>query len=140
MARVWEKYTGGPVVRSRERLHVTLNKKGVFTFNRKVFEALGSPRAAVLYFEKETSVIGIGSAHPKLREAFPVNFKQGIYWTINAVPFCRHFGIRLDRTEAFVDPDIDNQEILLLDLRTTRHAFGGKRPGRKRTKAAPDSI
>lgn len=139
MARVWEKFTGGPVVRSRERLHITLNSKGVFTFNRKVFEALGSPKAAVLYFEKETSVIGISAAHPKLREAFPVKCKEGLNWIINAIPFCRHFGILLDKTEAFVDPDIDNQEILQLDLRTTRHAFGGKRPGRKRRTTAGDS-
>lgn len=140
MARVWEKFTGGPVERSRERLHITLDKKGVFLFNRKVFEALGSPRAVVLYFEKEASVIGISAAHPKLREAFPVKVKaDGSNWIVNAIPFCRHFGIKPDKTEAFVNPDIDDSEILQLDLRTTRHAFGGKQPGQKRKKAAQDS-
>ena len=133
MARVWEKFTGGPVERSRDRLHITLDKKGVFLFNRKVFEALGSPQAVVFYFEKDTNVIGISSAHPKLREAFPVKVKaDGSNWIVNAIPFCRHFGIKPDGTEAFVDPDVDAQEILQLDLRNTRHAFGGKRVFRKR--------
>ncbi len=126
MARIWEKYLGGPVKRSRDRLHITLNKKGVFTLNRRTYEVLGKPRAVVLYFEKSTGVIGMSSAHPRLKEAFPLNEKAG-YWTINAVSFSRHYGIRLDGTEAFVDPELDAQDILQLDLRTTRKIFGGYR-------------
>jgi len=135
MARHWEKFTDGPTISSRDRLHVTLNSKGVFQFNRKVFEALGKPRAAVLYFEKATSMIGISSAHERLREAFPVNIKQDMYWTINAIPFCRHFRIKIERgTEAFADPELDNDGILQLDLRTTRRVYGGR--GKKTKKSA----
>lgn len=52
-------------------MHVTLNHRGMFQFNRKAYEELGSPKAAVLLFEKATSTIGISPAHPHLREAFP---------------------------------------------------------------------
>jgi hypothetical protein len=135
MARHWEKFTDGPTISSRDRFHVTLNSKGVFQFNRKVFEALGKPRAAVLYFEKATSTIGIGPAQERLREAFPVNIRQEMYWTINAIPFCRHFGIKIDRgTEAFADPELNDEGILQLDLRTTRRVYGG---GGKRPKKNP---
>ena len=127
MARVWEKFTGGPVVSTRDRLHITLNAKGMFCMNRKMFEALSSPKAVVLYFEKDTGVIGITSAHERLREAFPVKEKMGCVWQIYAIPFCRHFGIKLDGTEAFVNPDFDNEGVLQLDLRTTRKVFGGHR-------------
>lgn len=130
MARQWEKFMGGPVVSTRDRMHITLNRKGVFTMNRKTYEVLGKPKAVVLYFEKETGVIGISSAHERLREAFPLKEKIG-YWLIYAIPFCRHFGIRLDGTEAFVNPDIDDQGILQLDLRTTRKIFGGYRRNNK---------
>ncbi|CAN5584020.1 hypothetical protein BH10ACI3_BH10ACI3_10000 [soil metagenome] len=132
MARVWEKYTGGPFLRSRDRLHVSLNPKGVFTLNRRAYQALGSPGAAVLYFEKSTGVIGMSAAQPKLQEAFPFKEKQGLYWQLCAIPFCRHFGIRTDGTEVFVDPEVDDENILLLDLRTTRKVFGGKRGFKKR--------
>ena len=123
MARHWEKFMGGPHVSSRDRLHVTLNKKGVFQFNRKVFEAMGSPRAAVFFFEKATSVIGISSAQPQLTEAFPVNVRQDTYFTINGIPFCRSCGIELDNTEVFVNPEFDEKGILQLDLRSTRRIY-----------------
>lgn len=133
MARQFEKFMDGPFIPSRGRMHITLNDKGVFQMNRKVFEALGKPAAAVLFFEKSTGVIGISSAHERLREAFPVNKKQNMYWTINAIPFCRHFGIRIDGTEAFNDPELDDKGIMHLDLRSTRRVYGGG--GRRRKKA-----
>ena len=138
MARIWEKFTGGPVIRSRDRLHITLNNKGVFKFNRRAYEALGSPSAAVLFFEKQTGVIGISSAHPKLAEAFPFKNEQGYNWKLNAIPFCRHFGIKTDGTEVFVNPELDEKEILQLDLRTTRKIFGGKRVFKRRKKVVED--
>ena len=134
MARHWEKFMGGPHISTRDRFHVTLNKKGVFQFNRKVFEAMGSPRAAVFFFEKATSVIGISSAHPQLTEAFPVNVRQGTYFTINGIPFCRSCGIELDNTEVFVNPEFDEKGILQLDLRSTRRIF--VKPYKRKPKGA----
>ncbi len=131
MARQFEKFMDGPFIPSRDRMHVTHNNRGVFQMNRRVFEALGKPAAAVLYFEKATGVIGISAAHARLREAFPLNKRQDMYWTINAIPFCRRFGIRLDGTEAFADPELDDKGILHLDLRSTRRVYGGGGPRRK---------
>ena len=130
MARHWEKFTEGPTVSSRDRVHVTLNGKGLFQFNRKAYEHLGSPKAAVLYFEKSTSMIGISSAHPQLREAFPFKASSSCF-TLRARPFCRHFGIEIDGTEAFADPELDPQGILQLDLKTTRRVYGGRGKRRK---------
>lgn len=133
MARQMERFMGGPFISSRDRMHVTLNSKGVFQFNQRVHTALGSPSAAVLFFEKETGIIAISSAHEKLKEAFPINNRQGTYWTINAIPFCRHFGIRIEQgTEAFINPDIDDQGMLVLDLRSTRRVYGGRYAPQKR--------
>src|SRR5438552_1349907 len=114
MSRKWVKFTEGPILPTRNRPHVTLNGKGVFQFNRLIFQMLGSPKAAVLYFDEESSIIGITAAHPQLREAFPVNVKD-VYWTINAIPFCRRFGIKIEKTQAFADPDLDNRGYLQLD-------------------------
>jgi len=137
MARQWEKFTGGPTVRGTDHLHVTLNSKGVIMMNRKAFEELGKPKAAVLFIDKESSVIGISPAHEKLREAFPVIPKGGIsYWHINAMPFCRHYGIQMSGTEVFTSAGINAQGLLELDLRTTRLVFGGYRRKNKARREA----
>ncbi len=128
MARVWERFEGGPVKRNADRLHVTLNKGGVFTYNRKAFEELGKPQAAVFFFEKGSNTIGVCPAHPKLAEAFPFLVRnRGVNWQLNGIPFCRHFGIKPSGTEVFLLPEIDEKGILLLDLRRTQVVFGGKK-------------
>ena len=129
MARQWVKFTDGPFISSRDRVHVTLNSKGMFQFNRKAYEELGSPKAAVLFFDEESSVIGISPAHPHLREAFPFRVSSTCF-ALRAIPFCRRFGIHIDGTEAFADPEIDKEGMLELDLRTTRRVFGGRRKKR----------
>ena len=132
MARLWEKYTGGPHISSADRMHVTLNNQGMIRFNRKAYEAFGKPAAAVLSFEKATSLIGINPAQPHLAEAFPFK-KHNTNWTLNAIPFCRHFGIKFDTgTEAFVAPELDTDGTLMLSLRQTRRVYGGR--GRKNRK------
>lgn len=130
MARKWEKFMEGPFIPSRDRMHITLNNKGLFHLNLKAYEALGKPAAVVLFFERPTSVIGIAAAHEQLRESFMLNRRRDVYWTINAIPFCRKYGIRIDGTEAFADPEFDDLGILQLDLRTTRRVYGGG--GRRR--------
>jgi hypothetical protein len=137
MARHWERFTGGPHISSRDRLHVTLNSRGMIKFNRKAYEALGKPAAAVLFFEKASSLIGIGPAQPHLTEAFPF-IQNNMNWTLNAMPFCRHFGIKFDTgTEAFVDPEFDTDGTLMLNLRQTRRVYGGR--GKKNRKPTEGS-
>ncbi len=118
MIEYWEKFKGGPTKPANERVHVTLSAKGVILMNRNAFKLLGSPRAACLYFNKKDSRVGISAAHPELAEAFPIRDKVN-YFLINAAPFCRHYGIRVEKTQQFVRPDTDNEGILRLDLATT---------------------
>ena len=48
-----------------------------------------------------------------MNEAFPVKQHGRTGWRINAAPFCRHFGIRIDSTLKFVDPEIQGVKLLL---------------------------
>lgn len=57
---------------------------------------------------------------------------QDMYYRINAKPFYRHCGICLDGTEAFKDPEMNNDHILMLDLRYTRRVHGGGGPRKKK--------
>lgn len=129
MARHFERFMDGPWKSSRDNIHVTLNNKGVFHLNRKAFELLGSPDAVALSFDKATSTIGLEKVQPRLTEAFPLLKFQDMAWRINAIPFYRYCGIRLEGTEAFQEPEINNDGLLMLDLRHTRrvHGGGGKR-------------
>lgn len=110
MARHFERFMGGPWKSSRDRVHVTLNSKGVFQLNRRAFELLGSPDAVALSFDKTTSTIGLEKVQPKLTEAFPLNERQNMYWTINAIPFYRYCGVKLAGTEVFNDPEMNNDK------------------------------
>jgi hypothetical protein len=117
MLTQWEVYKDGPTKSTRDRIHVTINHKGVLLLNRRAFELLGEPPAVVLMYDKVNSVIGIQSAYPKLPEAFPVKSRAGYVWEIRAAPFCRHHRISLDRTMRFPDADLDSDNVLTLKLR-----------------------
>src|SRR4030095_6502572 len=116
----WEEFTFGPTPANEERLHVTLNPKHVILLNGNMYEKLGSPEAVVLLFDKLNSVIGVNPAPKSRPNAFPVTSKyKGRQKMIRATPFCRHYGISVDRTTAFLNAEVDEDGVLRLDLKTT---------------------
>ncbi len=117
MIRQWEEFEAGPHVRSGERLHVSLSKKGVILLNEKTFEAIGSPAAAALLFDKRNSSIGVRATHIDRKSAFTVKSKpKARHRVIHASTFCRHYGIKVDRTIAFPTAEVDDDGTLILDL------------------------
>lgn len=116
--REWEKFKGGPTVASQNQLHVTLGRKGVLYINGNTHRLLGRPTGVYLFFNRAKDTIAVQPASPRLPEAFPVKEKREGY-IIHASPFCRHFGIRLDTTQKFIRPDIDDSGFLILDLAST---------------------
>jgi hypothetical protein len=126
---------GGPVRSTRDQMHITLNNKGVFVMNCKTYDELGKPKAVVFDYEESTQVIGVSAASPQLREAFPVKEKGG-YYIVYGIPFCRFFGIKLEGTEKFVNPEFDEARTLQLDLQHTAKIFGGYRRLNKLRKQA----
>jgi len=127
----WEKFRGGPLVATRNRMHVTLNKKGEIFLNGNVHRAFGSPAAVSLYYNREKDTIAVEPADARVRENFPVKQKQKSGWVIRANPFCRHFGIKVSSTESFNRPEIDAAGVLLLDLRNTVTIKGTSRKPQK---------
>jgi|SRR5436190_16603263 len=128
MIRQWDEYTAGPTKPRDERLHVTLNQKGVIFLNRKMHEVLGRPAAAILLFDRRNGLIGIRPANSK--HAFPLKKKSvGTGRIIHASPFCRHHGMQIDRAIVFHNPDLDDDGTLMLNLETATH-IGRKRANR----------
>lgn len=115
MDREWEKFRGGPFTAFRDRVHVTLTGRGQIFINANMHRIMGKPSAVYLFFNRSKDQIALEPASARLPESFPVVDKCTGFM-INAGPFCRHFGIHLDRTHKFVRPDLDTDGRLLLDL------------------------
>jgi len=118
MANHWEEFQAGPTKPLSERMHVTLNRKNVILLSGNVHERLGKPEAVVLLFDKLNSVIGVNPVPPTRPNAFPIRLKgHGRHRLIRATPFCQHFGISVDSTTVFLNPEIDDDGVLKLDLK-----------------------
>jgi len=120
MMEQWEEFTGGPPGPRDGRMHVSLNFKGQFLLNRQALDALGSPEAVVLYFEKRNSRIGIRAASPTLKNAFPVKPRSLAHSRlVQASTFCRNYGIKVAGTVAFTNVEFDREGMMVLDLDKT---------------------
>lgn len=118
LERSFEKFMGGPTQRPETRLHVTLDTRGVLTFNAACYQELGKPRSVYLHFSRDLDTIAVepvDSVH--ISAAFPFR-TNGTARYINTAPFCRHFRIKFDTTQRFVSPDL-RDGALHLKLRET---------------------
>ncbi len=116
----WEEFAGGPGKKAGAGLHVSLNQKGQIFVNKKVLDAIGSPAAVVLSFDKVNSRIGVKAANPSAENAFPLKPRNdAASRMILASTFCRNYGIRVNGTVAFQGIKIDNNKFLMLDLKRT---------------------
>lgn len=114
LERDYEKFRGGANKPTSERVHVTLSPKGVIAINKNCFALIGKPPAVYLYYSREKDNIAIEPVtSPRLPESFPVRQKKDTGWIIQASPFCRHFGIRVDTTTKFISPEIRDGKLLL---------------------------
>src|SRR5436190_9628858 len=112
--REFEKFQGGPTQSKHDRMYVTIDKRFVIGLNKNLYRLLGKPTAAYLHYSRMNDVIAIEPLdNPRLPAAFPVREKTGGGFRINASPFCKHFGIRIDTTERFIHPDIRDGKLLL---------------------------
>lgn len=112
--REFERFRGGPTQSKAERVYVTIDKRFVISINNNMHRLLGKPSAVYLHYSRKSDVIAVEPlSSSRLPEAFPVRERSGGGWRINASPFCKHFGIRLDTTERFICPEIHNGKLLL---------------------------
>ncbi|MBK8467411.1 MAG: hypothetical protein IPL32_16465 [Chloracidobacterium sp.] len=129
----WEEFKAGPTQPRSDRLHVTLNRRNVILLNGNIHEKLGSPEAVTLLFDKVNSIIGINPSNPNVTNAFPVKQKgRGRHRLIRATPFCKFHSIMVDGTTAFLNPEIDENTVLRLDLKATTPATRRGRRNQKR--------
>lgn len=116
MLKHFIEFEGRPTAAGRDEIRVSLNRKKVFLLNPKAFQALGGPAAVRLYFDEGRKVIGMRAATAELANAFSLTRGGGgRHQAILAAPFCNHFGIRVDGTIRFLNPEMDG-DMLTLDI------------------------
>ena len=82
---------------------------------------------AVLLFDKVNSVIGVMPSNKFAKNAYPLCAKsKARHRIVRANKFCRHYGIRVDKTIAFNAPEIDDEGILVLNETNNRDRKAGQ--------------
>ena len=82
-----------------------------------MYRRLGKPDAVFLNYSRERDIIAVEPTSPRFNASFPV-VANPMNYRINAAPFCRHYGIKIDIQLKFIDPEITG-EALYLDLKHT---------------------
>ena len=128
MDREFEKFRGGPNEAAGLRVHVTISPANLILLNRNIYDQLGRPSAVYLHYSRTQDVIALEPTSPRLPAAFPV-IANPCNWRVNAAPFCRHFGIKIDAQLKFLKPEIVNGSLHLKLSETI--SVGGRRKKRK---------
>lgn len=117
----WEEFEEGPD--KAGELRVTLSRKGEIMIGARAVARLGEPDWVVLMFDRANSLIGMRPSHRHEKNAYPTVHKMnGRHRVVRANKFCRHYGIKFERTRAFVRANIDEDGVLVLDLKETKSA------------------
>ena len=121
MSVQWTECPRGDVMPHWSKLYVTMNREGFIVLNKIAYRKLGEPEAFQLLFDKMNNRIGLKPATPQTRNAYPAT-KYGQHGgkLIRAFRLMTEFGIEISETVQFHDAEIDDEGIMILDLRTAR--------------------
>ena len=117
----WRECPRGDVFGQWAAFYVTMNRKGEIAMSRVTYERLGEPRAFLVLFDTVNNRIGLKPSTPSTRNAYPAGV-QGRHGgrVVRAYRLMQEFGIDLPETVRFHDAEIDEDGVLILDLRTAR--------------------
>ncbi len=121
MKNDWELVPRGDVLPQYAGLSVTMNTKGVIAMSRVTHEKLGRPAFVDLLYDKTRNRIGLKPAGPACQNTYPVhNSNKNGAKALRAWRLISEYRIDLPHTVRFYDAEIDDQGILILDLRTAK--------------------
>ena len=130
-----ELFHGGANEPKHGRIYVTISSQSIIWLNVNCYKLLGEPKGVRLHFGRKDGIIAV----EPVREApwddtFPVRATKRTGYRICALPFCRHFRIRVRETLRFAEPQFtEDGRMLLLDLRRTSVVTVTQSPRKKRS-------
>ena len=117
----WIEIKRGDVQPQWSGIYVTLNRKGEIVLSRRTWERMNEAKAFLLLFDPANNRIRLKQTAPQIRNAYPVrtHSSRGAV-KIRAFRLLSEHRISVPETLPFHDADIDEDGILVLDLRTAR--------------------
>lgn len=102
-------------------VYVTINREGTIVLNRVAYRRMGEPTAFLILFDRVNNRIALKPTALAMKHAYRAG-KYGKHGgrRVRAFRLLTEFGIKIDETLEFKDPEIDYDGQLILDLRTAR--------------------
>lgn len=117
----WTTLPRGDVAAHWSGLYVTLNKIGTLAMSRVTHERLGSPEAFMIMWNRFTHRLALKPVVPGSEHAYPARkYGRRGAKVVRAYRLTTQFGIRPPDLIEFLDPKIDADGQLILDLRDIR--------------------
>ena len=117
----WQEVPRGDVMPQYSGIYVTMNPQGDIVLSRVTYEILDSPPAFLILYDKTNNRIGLKPAALATKNAYPVRVSNRAgAKMVRGHRLTREHRIDLPQTVRFYDADIDEDGILVLDLRTAR--------------------
>lgn len=120
-AEKWTVLPRGDVAAHWSGLYVTMNRVGSIMLSRVTHERIGAPEAVLIMLDAINSRLALKPALLTDRNAYPVR-KYGRRGgrIIRAYRLLTEFGIRPADTIEFIEPKIDDETRLILNLKNIR--------------------
>lgn len=117
----WVEVPRGDVMPQYAGIYVTMNRQGDIVMSRVTYEMMNEPKAFLILFDKANMRIGLKPASPSTRNAYPVRVsnRSGAKM-VRGHRLTREHRIEIPETIRFYDADIDEDGILILNLRTAK--------------------
>ena len=121
MKREWKQIPRGDRRAQWAGIYATLNSKGIIVLNRAADERMGSPAAFHLLYDAPNNTIGLKPTALAMRNAYPTQ-KSGRHGgrKVNAYRLLTECSLVVKETLEFPDAEIDEDGILILNLRTAK--------------------
>ena len=117
----WAVVPRGDVHPSDSRVYASMNRKGEIVLNGTAYRRMGEPAAFLLMYNQPNSLIALKPTAASIKNAYPAR-KHGRRngRVIRAFRLLQDHKIKLPDTIEFRDAEIDQDGVLILDLRTAR--------------------
>ena len=136
----WIVIKRGDVMPQYAGIYVTMNPAGDIVMSRVTYEMMGSPKAFMIYYDTANKRIGLKPTALGMRDAYParVSNRCGAKM-VRGHRLTREQHIDLPMTVRFYDADINEDGILVLDLRTAKISPRARNHPRNRGKRTDEA-
>lgn len=95
---------------------ISIQRRGTLSANKTAFEALGSPAAVEMLYDREAQIIGLRPVDPSVRHAYPVRRQAASQSYLLAFhAFANYYQIPLGEPRRYI-AEVDNG-VLTVDLK-----------------------